>query len=107
MNRCALQLSQALSNDAHIVLSLIFIRFYLAQMAQKNDLCAVFCQIVDCRKGSADTIIIRDDPVLVRDIKVNANNYALALNVQIFECYFCHEESSFLRNNYIIRLIFE
>ena len=67
-------------------------------MGEQENLCAVFSEIVDCRKRSTDTVVVCDDISLVRYVEVNANDYVLAFNVQIFNSYFRHFRNILLLN---------
>ncbi|MPM50421.1 hypothetical protein SDC9_97160 [bioreactor metagenome] len=62
--------------------------FRLAQMAAKDNLAAVCNQLFNGRQGRDDAVIVGDDAVLHRDVEIYPDKNALALYVNIVNCFF-------------------
>ena len=70
----------------------------LAHMGAEDDLRALTHQVLDGGKRLDDPLVRGDDPVLLRDVEVAADEHALALDVNVFNGFLvvgCHFRISF------------
>jgi hypothetical protein len=94
LDRFTEKLCQTLCDGIHSVF-VVECSLRPAEVRYKDNLRAIFDQILDRREGGLDSSIIRDTAVFILgDIEVNADKHALAVNVDIFNRFFVHRESS-------------
>ena len=79
--------------------------FRSAEVRAKDNLCAVFNQILNGGQRSNDSFIARNYAVLHFDVEVAANKDALALDVEIFHCHLvkCTHEIHPFKDKMIIK----